>query len=397
MHGEDVLQSALKTAICHYHYDALDRLTAVDRAGQESLQRFYCRDHLVSELQGASSQSVLRHGTQLLALQAGEVDDLNCQLLTTDQQRSVLQVTDAAGSVQQAYAPYGNRRVEGGSGSLLGFTGETVDSVTGHYLLGNGHRGFNPLLMRFNSPDRFSPFGRGGLNPYAYCMGNPVNFSDPTGRAGEPDWQPWLFVAMSALSFVSAGVGLFSARLSIKSAKINSNPASAPLSKRAKYAGMAGAVTGSIGTVAGVVRSTLVATNTDSSALDPLLITMAVISVFSFAASATAVSYNFRAYKMNRAEAVKFAYRGIKSGPYENPMALLPSAPPPTPGTPGASAPFLSPSPSGSPAHQPTPAQFGFEGINFPVSGPSTDGLSNAPRTMNSGLLRRANNIRHAV
>lgn len=36
--------------------------------------------------------------------------------------------------------------------------------------------------MRFNSPDSLSPFGRGGLNPYAYCLGDPVNFSDPTGR-----------------------------------------------------------------------------------------------------------------------------------------------------------------------------------------------------------------------
>ncbi|WP_434706426.1 RHS repeat-associated core domain-containing protein [Pseudomonas sp. Z1-12] len=47
--------------------------------------------------------------------------------------------------------------------------------MTGHYLLGNGYRAFNPGLMRFNSPDSLSPFGEGGLNAYAYSVGDPVN------------------------------------------------------------------------------------------------------------------------------------------------------------------------------------------------------------------------------
>src|SRR5207253_4738400 len=80
--------------------------------------------------------------------------------------------------------PYGHRAPEGGLLSLLGFNGERPDPVTGHYVLGNGYRAFNPVLMRFNSPDSLSPFEEGGLNAYAYCVGDPINRVDPTGHVG---------------------------------------------------------------------------------------------------------------------------------------------------------------------------------------------------------------------
>ena len=103
-------------------------------------------------------------------------------LLATDQQRSVLNALDAGRSHTIAYSPYGYRPRENGLLSLLGFNGERPDSLTGHYHLGNGYRQFNPVLMRFNSPDSWSPFGKGGLNAYTYCWGDPVNSTDPTGH-----------------------------------------------------------------------------------------------------------------------------------------------------------------------------------------------------------------------
>ncbi|VEA66451.1 RHS repeat-associated core domain [Serratia plymuthica] len=66
--------------------------------------------------------------------------------------------------------------------SVTGFTGEYRDPVSGHYHLGNGYRVYNPVLMRFMSPDSLSPFGPGGINPYVYCAGDPINNTDPSGH-----------------------------------------------------------------------------------------------------------------------------------------------------------------------------------------------------------------------
>ena len=65
---------------------------------------------------------------------------------------------------------------------LVGYTGAYQDPVTGSYPLGNGYRMYLPELMRFNSPDRWSPFGKGGIHPYAYCAGDPINHVDPSGH-----------------------------------------------------------------------------------------------------------------------------------------------------------------------------------------------------------------------
>jgi RHS repeat-associated protein len=110
----------------------------------------------------------------------------NTILLATDQQRSVLSALNAHVPHPIAYSPYGHRPAENGLLSLLGFNGELPDPLTGHYHLGKGYRQFNPVLMRFNSPDSLSPFGKGGLNTYCYCLGDPGNRIDPKGHASGP-------------------------------------------------------------------------------------------------------------------------------------------------------------------------------------------------------------------
>lgn len=65
----------------------------------------------------------------------------------------------------------------------LRFGAQRLDPVTRHYHLGNGYRMYNPQIMRFHACDTMSPFGEGGLNSYAYCAGDPVNRSDPSGHS----------------------------------------------------------------------------------------------------------------------------------------------------------------------------------------------------------------------
>jgi RHS repeat-associated protein len=102
-------------------------------------------------------------------------------LLLTDAQRSVARAS--TGKTWHSYLPFGHQGESSEHSTVSGFNGELRDPLTGHYWLGNGYRVFNTVLGRFQNPDAFSPFGNGGINTYAYCEGDPTNYTDPTGRA----------------------------------------------------------------------------------------------------------------------------------------------------------------------------------------------------------------------
>lgn len=170
-----------ESILCRYHYNPLDRLVN-STPFEQPTQRYYCKNRLATEIKGSEHISILQHDGHLLAQQRRDQAKVTSTLLATDQQRSVLHALDANSPIAIAYSPYGHRPPHNDSHSLLGFTGERPDPVTGHYHLGNGYRQFNPVLMRFNSPDSWSPFGKGGLNAYLYCEADPVNLSDATGH-----------------------------------------------------------------------------------------------------------------------------------------------------------------------------------------------------------------------
>lgn len=109
--------------------------------------------------------------------------------------------TSASGATQDfAYTPFGSPPTRGNS-QLPGFNGERPDPVSQTYHLGNGYRTYNPILMRFNAPDSWSPFGAGGLNQYAYCEGDPINRADPSGHMS---WQAGVGLGLGILGILGA-------------------------------------------------------------------------------------------------------------------------------------------------------------------------------------------------
>lgn len=93
---------------------------------------------------------------------------------------------------------------------VLGFNDEREDPVCGATHLGHGYRAYCPALMRFHGPDSWSPFGAGGMNPYAWCEGDPVNRADPDGHHSVWGWLGiGVGVALGALlTPVSGGASL---------------------------------------------------------------------------------------------------------------------------------------------------------------------------------------------
>ena len=252
-----------------YAYDPLDRLTTTTMGAQPSTQHFYQRERLSTARRGEHSQTIFQHYDQLLA----EKHTTATLLLGTDLQRSVLHSLSGVHHYPRAYTPYGHHR---GQQGLLGFNGEAHDPLTGHYLLGNGHRAYNPVLMRFNSPDTLSPFGAGGLNPYCYCLGDPVNRVDPNGQFS------FALIAPVVLSVIGLGgtavgaipsVGFYASLKALKAGPIKAVDL-------AKVAGVG--FTASAGII-GTVRLSMAAgnNNTGSTEMTAVGITLAILGLSS--------------------------------------------------------------------------------------------------------------------
>ncbi|KLU14377.1 MULTISPECIES: RHS repeat-associated core domain-containing protein [Xenorhabdus] len=166
---------------CDYGYDAAGRLALQRLNGTQTQELYYQGNMRVMEVlreSGAETQRVQANGVL-----AATVTDSGIHLLGTDGQGSVLMRQQHPDTLTRyRYTPYGQQATDEQDSVQPAYTGEAFDPVGGGYHLGNGYRTYNPVLMRFTAPDSLSPFGAGGLNPYAYCLGDPINRSDPSGQ-----------------------------------------------------------------------------------------------------------------------------------------------------------------------------------------------------------------------
>lgn len=167
--------------VSSYRYDSHDHLITSQHGTAGETLRFYQDEQLSVTVQDGRETQLLYHFDQPLGQQVAS-DRSQTLLLQTNANHSVIAESQQNTLRNAVYSAYGERHSDSTLLSLRAFNGE-VREASGWYLLGRGYRAYNPVLMRFHSPDSFSPFGSGGVNPYMYCLGNPIALRDPTGHS----------------------------------------------------------------------------------------------------------------------------------------------------------------------------------------------------------------------
>ncbi|MDR2317959.1 MULTISPECIES: RHS repeat-associated core domain-containing protein [unclassified Pseudomonas] len=127
-------------------------------------------------------------------------------LLAVVQSNSLHRADHSGGRQTFAFTPYGFEWGVPVAHLSLALNGQLPDALTGLYLLGAGHRAYSPVLMRFISVDQASPFGAGGINAFAYCEGDPVNYNDNSGRTRGGNPPPLPRAQWMSRRFVEGGL-----------------------------------------------------------------------------------------------------------------------------------------------------------------------------------------------
>lgn len=225
-------------------YDAFGRLAAVGgqhygydpmfRAGREETggavrYRMYWEDAMEAEGENDDMVHLSRlPGGGVAELRvAGEVGEV--LLSGADAQGSAVAESTEHGGRLLGYDAWGADDGEPGAGKS-GYAGMARED--GGYLPGS-YRWYSPALRRFSAPDSASPFGAGGINPYAYAGNNPVLHNDTDGHA----WWNWMIVGVSVALGAVATVASFGALAPVVAAGLTAMTASQALALTAATLG----------------------------------------------------------------------------------------------------------------------------------------------------------------
>lgn len=102
-----------------------------------------------------------------------------------DNRGSVTNIVDVDDNVLMSYTydAYGNTSSAGTFVNSFAYTGAVIDAETGLYYM--NARYYDPESGRFISEDTYRGDGEAFWHLYAYCNGDPVNFTDPTGHIAD--------------------------------------------------------------------------------------------------------------------------------------------------------------------------------------------------------------------
>ncbi len=190
------LAGALNAPAARYRYDA-EHLLVCTGTPSSPQWRYWLDGVVVNAVENDTELSWAYCGGQHVATLRNGAEAVST-LLGADPAGSILAEADTE-LRSRSYAPYGHVPLDDPEPHPA-YNGELLDTPSGCYLLGAGnHRPYSPTLQYFLAPDPFSPFDEGGLNAYAYCAGDPINRTDPSGHF----WK-WIVAGLSVVAAVAS-------------------------------------------------------------------------------------------------------------------------------------------------------------------------------------------------
>ena len=165
---------------------------------------FYNKTKINTIFAGELTKSIFDDGKQCLA---SIETPQGIKMLAVNSQGSVVceRGLQAGAEIARAYSVYGESDLDTAGPNPVAFIGAIFDHFFSGYNMGNGYRNYSPTLRRFFSQDALSPFGRGGLNSYCYCLCDPINFIDSNGGSPQRAIANWRMLYNKVIDDLNGG------------------------------------------------------------------------------------------------------------------------------------------------------------------------------------------------